>query len=262
MAKITGEQLTIGYGGAHVVDKLDIALPEGRVTAIIGPNGCGKSTILKALARLIPVQGGAVLLDGKAIASLPGTEVARKMAILPQSPIAPPGLTVEELVAYGRYPHQRGFGRLDDLDREKIGWALEITGLSALSERDVDTLSGGQRQRVWIAMALSQDTELILLDEPTTYLDLVHQLEVLTLLKRLNVETGRTIVLVIHELNMAARFADHMIAIRDGAIVAQGTPDAIMTPEILGRVFEIDAVIAKDPRNERPVCVTFDVRGA
>lgn len=262
MARIAAEKLTVGYGGNPIINGLDIAIPEGHITAIIGPNGCGKSTILKALSRLIPVQGGTVLLDGKAIAQLPGTEIARKMAILPQSPVSPPGLTVEELVAYGRYPHQRGFGRLNDKDKEKITWALTITGLSALRERDVDTLSGGQRQRVWIAMALAQDTELILLDEPTTYLDLVHQLEVLALLKRLNAETGRTIALVIHELNMAARFADHMIAVRDGAIVAQGEPDEIMTPEVLGRVFEIDALVAKDPRSGRPVCITFDVRGA
>ena len=202
---------------------------------------------------------GTVLLDGEDIARLPSQKVARKMAILPQAPIAPPGLTVEELVAYGRYPHQRGFGRMNDEDKDKIAWALNITGLVELAQRDVDALSGGQRQRVWVAMALAQDTSLILLDEPTTYLDLVHQLEVLQLLQRLNAETGKTIVLVIHELNMASRISDHIVAMKSGSIVAQGQPSEIMTSEVLAQVFGIDAFVQPDPRTARPVCVTYDV---
>jgi iron complex transport system ATP-binding protein len=200
-----------------------------------------------------------VLLDQKDIFRLPTTEVAKKMAVLPQSPAAPAGLTVEELVGYGRYPHQTGFGALGKEDAEKISWALSLTGLVSFRERDVDTLSGGQRQRVWIAMALAQDTEAILLDEPTTYLDLVHQLDVLQLLHRLNRDTGRTIALVIHDLNMAARISDYMIAIKEGAIVAQGKPESIMTRQVLHDVFSIDAMLATDPRTGRPVCITYDI---
>lgn len=258
MAEIRAEELSISYGNAVIVENLDLLIPEGKITAVIGPNGCGKSTILKSLARIIPARSGVILLDGKAIHQLPSAEVARKLAILPQSPTAPEGLLVEELVAYGRYPHQKGFGRLTGEDREQIGRALQLTGLWELRERAVDTLSGGQRQRVWIAMALAQDTELILLDEPTTYLDLVHQLEVLKLLAKLNRDEGKTIALVIHELNMAARFADHMVAVRQGKIAAQGTPGEVMTPEVLRRVFEIDAVIGKDPRTGRSLCITYD----
>lgn len=261
MAQIRAKDLDISYGSTKIVADLNLEIPEGKITAVIGPNGCGKSTILKSLARILPIQSGSILLDGKDIHRLPSVEVAQKLALLPQSPTAPEGLLVEELVAYGRYPHQKGFGRLTGADREKIDWALELTGLTAFKQRAAETLSGGQRQRVWIAMALAQDTELILLDEPTTYLDLVHQLEVLKLLKRLNLQQGKTIALVIHELNMAARFADHMVAVREGAIVAQGSPDVIMTPEVLQRVFDIDAVIGKDPRTGRNVCVTYDIAG-
>lgn len=259
MARIEGVSLSAGYGNGSIINDLNIKIPEGKITSIIGANGCGKSTILKTLSRMIEPEKGSVLLNGKEISKLPGIEVAKQMAILPQSPTAPKGLTVEELVAYGRYPHQKGFGKLNEKDRDKINWALEITGLSEFRERDVDALSGGQRQRVWISMALAQDTDLILLDEPTTYLDLVHQLEVLQLLQKLKEETGRTIALVIHELNMAARFSDHMIAVRSGEIIAYGSPEEIMTPEILSEIFMIDSVIMKDPRTGKPVCVTYDI---
>ena len=259
MAEIKAERINISYGSTKIVEDLDLLIPKGKITAIIGPNGCGKSTILKTLARILPAQSGHILLDGKDIHSLPSVQVAQKLAILPQSPTAPEGLMVEDLVAYGRYPHQKGFGRLTDMDRDKIDWALDLTGLSDLRQRAADTLSGGQRQRVWIAMALAQDTELILLDEPTTYLDLVHQLEVLKLLQKLNEQAGKTIALVIHELNMAARFADNMVAVRQGKIVAQGTSDQIMSPGILQEVFEIDAVIGKDPRTGKNLCITYDM---
>lgn len=259
MATLEGRKLTVGYDKEDILHEVEVSIPQGRVTAIIGPNGCGKSTMLKALARINPLRGGTVLLDGKDISILSSKQVAQKMAILPQSPVAPSGLTVEELVAYGRYPHQGGFGNLGNEDKAKIGWALELTKLTAFRERDVDALSGGQRQRVWIAMALAQDTELMLLDEPTTYLDLVHQLEVLQLLAKLNAETGRTIALVIHEINMAARFADHIIALRAGQIVACGTPKQIIQAEVLRAVFDIDAIVTEDPRTGRPVCLTYDV---
>ena len=233
------------------------AVPAGEVTAIIGPNGCGKSTLLKALSRTMPLAAGAVYLDGRAIAEMPTAEVARKMALLPQAPEAPGGLTVGELVALGRYPHQRGFGRLSARDREIIAWALAITHLDDFSGRALDALSGGQRQRAWIAMALAQDTDLILLDEPTTYLDMAHQLEILELLQQLNREQGKTIVLVIHELNLAARCAHWMVAMKDGTIRAAGTPEAIMNSGMMREVFNLDSLIAPDPWTGRPELVSY-----
>jgi iron complex transport system ATP-binding protein len=259
MTALRGIQLQTGYDGPPIISGLDVSIPKGRITSIIGPNGCGKSTLLKALARLLPLQAGEVLMNGRSLAKLSSRQIAHEMAILPQSPLAPPNLTVKELVAYGRYPHQRGFGQLKKKDREKIGWALESTNLTDLAERRVDALSGGQRQRVWIAMALAQDTEMILLDEPTTYLDLVHQLEVLQLLQRLNVESARTIALVIHEINMAARFSDHIIAMKEGKIIAEGPPVQVITEDVLRRVFNIDAVITQEPHNGSPVCLTYDI---
>lgn len=260
MIRMEGKNITVGYDGVEIIKNLDVAIPEGKITAIIGPNGCGKSTLLKGMSRLLPLQTGSILLDGKSIEKMKGREIAHVLSILPQSPVAPADLTVEELVSYGRYPHQKGFGRLKSKDREKIQWALEITNLVSLKDRGLETLSGGQRQKVWIAMALAQDTEIILLDEPTTYLDLVHQLEVLQLLERLNRETDKTIVLVIHELNMAARFSHHMIAVKEGRIQAQGTPEQIMTPAVLAEVFHIDAVIVKDPTDHKPVCITYNIK--
>ncbi len=259
MAKIHTLDLSLSYGNTEIVTKLNLSIPEGKITSIIGPNGCGKSTVLKALARVLPPKSGAVYLDGKAISKQSNIEIAQKLAILPQTPQAPSGLTVEELVAFGRYPHQRGFGTLSAFDKDKINMALNITNMTNFIDRDIDALSGGQRQRVWIAMALAQDTELILLDEPTTYLDLVHQLEVLQLLQKLNIDENRTIVMVIHELNMASRFSDNIIAMKDGNIVAEGTPQQIMTSDMMKAVFSIDAHIVDDPRTGRPVCVTYDI---
>ncbi len=258
MALLQATDITVGYDDTIIVNNLSITIPEGKLTSIIGTNGCGKSTVLKALSRLLPTKAGIVYLDGKDIHSLSGIAVAKKMAILPQSPTAPAGLTVADLVAYGRFPHQKGFGRLQEHDKERIQWALNITGMSSFAERDIDSLSGGQKQRVWISMALAQDSDIILLDEPTTFLDLVHQLEVLQLLQKLNREAGKTIALVIHEVNMAARFSDHIIAVKGGGIVKEGTPRDIMTPEVLRSVFNIDAVIMDDPRTHAPVCVTYD----
>ena len=237
------------------------AVPAGEITSIIGPNGCGKSTLLKALSRTMPLCGGAVYLDGRAIAEMPTAEVARKMALLPQSPQAPAGLTVGELVALGRYPHQKGFGRLTDDDKRIIDWALSITHLGDFAARPIDALSGGQRQRAWIAMALAQDTGLILLDEPTTYLDMAHQLEVLELLQTLNRDQGKTIALVIHELNLAARFSDWMIALKSGAIRGAGTPAEVMTPALLREVFGLDALIVPDPWTARPSLVSYRLAG-
>lgn len=256
---LSTEQLGISYGDVDIVKGLDLKIPEGKVTTIIGPNGCGKSTILKTMSRILEAKAGAVYLDGKAIHKISTKEIAKKMAILPQTPEAPSGLTVYELVSYGRFPHQRGFGRLTDEDRRIVRWAIEVTGMTVFRDRPIEALSGGQRQRVWIAMALAQETDLLLLDEPTTYLDLAHQLEVLKLLDRLNKEEKRTIVMVIHDLNHAARFAHHMVAINNGKIIKEGKPNEVMTSEVLKDVFNIDAEVVPDPRTGRPVCITYDL---
>jgi len=259
MVRLYTSDLRIGYGERLIVKDLSLNIPDQKITAIIGSNGCGKSTLLKAITRIIPHQSGAVILDGEPIAKENTKELAKKLAILPQTPESANGLTVGELVSYGRFPYQKGLGRLTKRDVEVIDWALEVTGTKAFMYRPVDALSGGQRQRVWIAMALAQDTEMIFLDEPTTYLDLAHQLEVLELLHRLNVEQRRTIVMVLHDLNQAARFADYMIALKDGQIVKAGDCEEVMQPDVLKKVFQIDAQIGRDPRTKKPVCLTYDL---
>ncbi len=260
MNSITTEQLDIAYDDTLIVKELNMQIPHGKVTSIIGPNGCGKSTVLKAVGRILKPKCGMVyLLDGDDIRNLSTKEVAKKMAILPQTPTAPSGLTVSELVAYGRFPHQKGFGKLTPEDKKIVKWALEVTKLRGFENREVDTLSGGQRQRVWIAMALAQQTDLILLDEPTTYLDLAHQLEVLSLLFELNRDQNCTIVMVLHDLNLAARFSDYMIAIQKGKIIKHGSPKEVMTARVLRKIFQIDAVIVQEPRTGRPICLTYDV---
>jgi iron complex transport system ATP-binding protein len=259
MDSIRTENLAIAYAENTVIEALNMQIPQGKITAIIGPNGCGKSTVLKALGRILRPQNGLVYLNGKDIKTLSTQAVARKMAILPQCPIAPNGLTVGELVAYGRFPYQRGFGKLTPEDHRIIAWSLVVTGLAELEDRFVDLLSGGQRQRVWIAMALAQQTDLILLDEPTTYLDLSHQLEVLELLSDLNKKQGCTILMVLHDLNLAARFADYMIAMRDGAVICHGMPGEVMVPARLRDVFQIDAQVVNEARTGRPVCITYDL---
>lgn len=259
MNSINTENLNISYGNLDIVKGLNLNIPKGKITTIIGANGCGKSTILKTLARILEPKSGAIYIDGKDIKKQDSKEIAKVMAVLPQSPQAPNGLLVEELVAYGRFPHQSGFGKLQKEDREIIDWALEVTGMKKFKERPIEALSGGQRQRVWISMALAQQTDILLLDEPTTYLDLAHQLEILELLKELNKKQNRTIVMVIHELNNAARFADYMVGVKEGNIVCDGTPEEVMTKENLKVLFNIDAEIVKDPRENKPVCITYDL---
>jgi iron complex transport system ATP-binding protein len=259
MNSITTENLAVAYEDNQVINRLDMRIPRGRITTIIGPNGCGKSTLLKALGRILKPKGGMIYLDGTDIHRLSTREVAQKMAILPQSPQAPAGLTVGELVSYGRFPHQHGFGGLKPEEKRIIAWALEVTKLREYETIAVDNLSGGQRQRVWIAMALAQETDLILLDEPTTYLDLSYQLEILELLHRLNREQGRTIVMVLHDLNLATRFADYMIALRDGDIIRHGSPDEVMTAEVLRETFHIDAEVIREPHTRRPVCLSYNL---
>ncbi|MEK5269679.1 MULTISPECIES: ABC transporter ATP-binding protein [unclassified Aeribacillus] len=259
MIRLYTDRLQISYGNRLIVKDMKIEIPDKKITTIIGSNGCGKSTLLKAITRIIPHQSGRIILDGESILKQDTKELAKKMAILPQSPESPAGLTVGELVSYGRYPYQKGFGRLTKKDLEVINWALEVTKTADFKHQPVNALSGGQRQRVWIAMALAQETDIIFLDEPTTYLDMAHQLEVLELLQQLNKEQGRTIVMVLHDINQAARFADYIIALKDGQIIKAGTSDEVIDCNVLKEVFQIDAVIGRDPRTDKPICITYNL---
>lgn len=251
--------IQVGYDDKKIVHDLSIEIPDGKITTIIGANGCGKSTLLKAITRIIPHQAGSVILDGENIQKMNTKLLARELAILPQSPESASGLLVEELVSYGRYPYQKGFGNLTQKDRDMIDWALTATNTAEFRKRPVDALSGGQRQRVWIAMALAQETDIIFLDEPTTYLDMAHQLEVLELLQELNEKEGRTIVMVLHDLNQAARFSDYIIAMNSGHLIKAGDAVEVMTNKTLREVFNIDAVIGEDPRTKKPMCVTYNL---
>lgn len=257
MSRLKTEGLDIAYDDRIIVKDLNIAIPQGKITALVGANGSGKSTILKTMARLMRPSKGGVLLDGESIHKKPTKEVAKQLAILPQNPTAPDGLTVSELVSYGRFPYQRGMGSLTKEDKEIIRWAITATGMDMFVDRPVDQLSGGQRQRAWIAMALAQQTDILFLDEPTTFLDMAHQLEVLQLLQTLN-ETGeRTIVMVVHDLNHASRYAQHMVAIKSGVVAGEGAPAEVMTPDILRVVFNIEADIVPDPRTGVPLCLPY-----
>lgn len=251
--RLAAEGLTLAYGDRTIVSALDLVVPSGRITAIIGANGCGKSTLLRALSRLIAPRAGQVVLDGKTLHSRGSKEVARMLGLLPQGPVAPEGIAVADLVGRGRHPHQRPLARWSTRDYEVVAEALEATGTSDLADRPMDELSGGQRQRVWIAMALAQETDILLLDEPTTFLDVAHQIEVLDLLTDLNRERGTTIVMVLHDMNLAARYADHLFALRDGRIVADGAPRDILTRELIGEVFDLDAVVIDDPVSGAPI---------
>ncbi|HMQ30602.1 MAG TPA: ABC transporter ATP-binding protein [Chloroflexaceae bacterium] len=257
MSTLHTEKLALAYDRAAVIEGMDVRIPSGKITALVGPNGCGKSTLLRGLARLLTPRGGAAFLDGKAIHRMPTRELARQLGILPQSPTAPEGLTVRELVAQGRYPHQSWFQQWSDGDEAAVAKALALTGMDDLAERPVDALSGGQRQRAWIALTLAQETAVILLDEPTTYLDLAHQIEVLQLLERLNREEGRTIVMVVHDLNHATRHAHHVVALRAGRVVAAGRPAEVVTPQLLRSVFGVEGAVIPDPRSGVPLCVAY-----
>ncbi|MFC3996149.1 ABC transporter ATP-binding protein [Nocardiopsis sediminis] len=250
---LLAEELTLGYGDRDVIHSLDLAVPPGRITAIVGANACGKSTLLRAMSRLLAPRGGRVLLDGREVHRLPPKKVARTLGLLPQAPIAPEGITVSDLVGRGRHPHQRMLTRWSAGDDQAVADALEATGTAELADRPVDELSGGQRQRVWIAMALAQQTDLLLLDEPTTFLDVSHQVEVLDLLTDLNGSRGTTIVLVLHDLNLAARYADHLIALASGRLHAAGPPEQVITAETVRAVFGIRSRVITDPVSGTPL---------
>jgi iron complex transport system ATP-binding protein len=247
------EKLTLGYGDREVVHDLDLVIAPGEVTAIVGPNACGKSTLLRSMTRLLPPRTGRVLLDGKEVHATPAKQLARRMGLLPQSPIAPEGITVGELVGRGRHPHQRVLARWSEADDRAVTAALRATDTVDLMGRTVDELSGGQRQRVWIAMALAQETEVLLLDEPTTFLDISHQVEVLDLLTDLNRNAGTTIVMVLHDLNLAARYADHLIALHDGRLHSAGRPHEVLVPELVRDVFGMRSTIIQDPVSDKPL---------
>ncbi|MFW5933547.1 MAG: ABC transporter ATP-binding protein [Actinomycetota bacterium] len=260
MPRLSAESVTLAYDGAPVVHELSLAVPDRRITCIVGPNACGKSTLLRSLARLLRPRGGAVLLDGEAIHRRPTKQVARSLALLPQTPQIPEGLTVADLVARGRFPHQGLLQQWSVDDEEALERALTLTGTADLADRPVDALSGGQRQRAWIAMALAQQTPILLLDEPTTYLDIAHQLEVLDLLVELNHTQGRTVVMVLHDLNEAARYSHHLVALREGRVVAEGRPDEVVTADTVRDVFGVESRVLADPASGAPLVVPVGAR--
>lgn len=254
------DAVDLSYDDRRVVHGLSLRVPTGRITTIIGPNGCGKSTLLRGIARILRPAAGTVLLDGADIHKLPTREVAQRIGLLPQGPTAPEGVTVEDLVSRGRYPHQTMFQRWSHADQAAVDQALASTGLDDLRRRPVDELSGGQRQRAWIALALAQETPIVLLDEPTTYLDVAHQVDVLDLLADLNERDGRTIVMVLHDVNQAARYSDEIVAMKDGVVVATGEPASIIDGDFLREVFGLEAHVIADPVDGTPVCLPINRR--
>ncbi|MCC6612270.1 MAG: ABC transporter ATP-binding protein [Anaerolineae bacterium] len=255
MSELNAHDITLAYENATIIQKMRLTIPTGKITALVGPNGCGKSTLLRGISRLLKPRAGSVVLDSDDIWRLPTKALAKRLGILPQGPVAPEGLTVHELVAQGRYPHQSWFQQWSPEDERITREALEITHIAEFADRAVDTLSGGQRQRAWIAMTLAQDSDLILLDEPTTFLDLAYQIEVLDLLQDLNLERGKTIVMVLHDLNQACRYADRVVAMRGGQIMAQGAPDQVVTEKMVHEVFEIGCRVIADPVTGKPLVV-------
>ncbi|SED83810.1 ABC transporter ATP-binding protein [Rhodobacter sp. 24-YEA-8] len=252
--RLSAENVTLRYETRMISRDLSLEVPDRSFTVIVGPNACGKSTLLRALSRLLTPESGRVLLDGKAIHTLPSREVARRLGLLPQSPVAPEGISVADLVARGRFPHQSFLRQWSQGDAAAVAAALRDTGTADLADRPLAELSGGQRQRVWIAMALAQETPILLLDEPTTFLDIVHQVDLLEMLARLN-RAGRTVVAVLHELNLAFRYATHLIAMREGQIIATGAPDVIVTEDLIRQVFDLPALVMPDPLTARPMVI-------
>ena len=254
-ARLRGDQLTLGYGKKIIADNLSVAIPDGHFTAIIGPNGCGKSTLLRTLSRLMTPRQGHVFLDGEHIQRYASKEVARRIGLLAQNATTPGDITVQELVARGRYPHQPLFARWRKEDEEAVTRAMAATGVLELAAQSVDTLSGGQRQRAWIAMVLAQETQIMLLDEPTTWLDISYQIDLLELLSALNREQGYTLAAVLHDLNQACRYATHLIALRDGKIIAEGAPGEIVTAGLIEKIYGMPCTIVPDPVAGTPLVV-------
>lgn len=250
------EELTAGYENNLIFENLNASIEYGKITTIIGPNGCGKSTLLKTIGRILKKEHGHVYLQDQDMQKLSTKDIAKRLAILAQSPSAPPQLKVGELISYGRYPHRKNVNRLTPEDHEMIDWAMEVTQTAEFADRELSQLSGGQRQRVWLAMALAQKTDILLLDEPTTYLDMAHQIEVLKIVQKINKEHGCTIVMVLHEINQAARFSDTILAMKSGEVLANGKPKEIMTAAYLEKIFNIQAKIVDDEGT--PVCLSYD----
>lgn len=259
MSQIQAESISVAYGSQTILSEVSARIAKHKITSIIGVNGCGKSTLLKAMTRIMPICAGQIVLEGQAIAQLPTKVIARKLALLPQVLESAEGVVVYDLISYGRYPHQSVFGGLTQTDRDKIAWAMAATGVSELAHVKVDSLSGGQRQRVWIAMALAQDTDIIFLDEPTTYLDMHHQLDILSLLKTLNKDFNKTIIMVLHDINLAAKFSDEFIAMKAGQIAYHLPVKDMMTKEILRDIFAIDATIIEDPIYRCPILLSYQL---
>ncbi|WP_245308248.1 ABC transporter ATP-binding protein [Halalkalibacter urbisdiaboli] len=252
---ISVQSLSLGYGESLIIKELDLDIPKGEITVFVGANGCGKSTLLRSVARLLKPVSGAVLLEGKEISSMNSRTMAKKLAILPQSPVSPEGLTVHQLVKHGRYPHQSWLKQWSREDEKKVNQAIQSTGLADLQNHPVNQLSGGQRQRAWIAMTLAQDTDVLLLDEPTTYLDMTHQIEILDLLFELNDQEQRTIVMVLHDLNLACRYAHNIVAIKDGKVFAQGKPEEVINCNMVKDVFDMECQVSTDPLFGTPLCI-------
>ncbi|MFD2705907.1 ABC transporter ATP-binding protein [Salibacterium lacus] len=258
MSILRTDQIEARYENHTVFKDLNISIAEGRITTIIGPNGCGKSTLLKTIGRILKQTGGQVFLQEENLNTIPTREIARRLSLLPQNPAAPGELTVEELIAYGRYPHRKNINKLTGRDQEMIEWAMELTKTAAFRSRSIGTLSGGQKQKVWLAMALAQHTKVLLLDEPTTYLDMAHQLDVLQIVETLNRDYECSVVMVLHDINHAARFSHEMVAMKEGEIIASGEPADIMKEGVLRDVFDIQARVMMDPQNGAPVCYGYE----
>ncbi|WP_018924582.1 ABC transporter ATP-binding protein [Salsuginibacillus kocurii] len=259
MVDLQAEQLSVSYQTRSIIEDLSLSFPSEQITTIIGPNGCGKSTLLKSLARLLSPTAGTVYIKGEDLQAVKRKALAQMLGMLSQSPEQPEGLSVYQLVAYGRYPHRKRIGKLTDNDHAVISQSLQDTGLIDFKDRNIEELSGGQRQRAWIAMALAQETDILLLDEPTTYLDMTHQLEILLLLQSLNRTKKRTVIMVLHDLNHASRFSDQLVAMKNGEVLCMGTPEEVVCPVVLRSVFGIEAQIVQDPSSGAPLCMTYDI---
>lgn len=251
---ITTQQLFVAYGDTTIIENLSVTIPKGKVTALIGPNGCGKSTLLKTLSRINKPKSGEIFIEQTSLGQIKDKVLAQQLSLLPQVLVSPEGITVRKLVEYGRSPYVSHWGRLSQADKKIVEQAMTETGVLELAEQNVESLSGGQRQRAWIAMVLAQDTEIVMLDEPTTYLDLSHQIELMELMRTMNAQ-GKTVIVVLHDLNQACRYCDHLVVLKRGQLMAQGSPKEVFTERLLQEVFDLDAVVINDPIASSPMCI-------